>query len=255
MTLYERYMADKKAGTLGIMPKWNKKGNVKLGNAMWSFSTLYGNIEHHVDKLGIDVKGTCGKYCNGCMSECYVKSSYRYGSVIYGHARNTIAIRNSMENSFFELNAYIERAKNKPSIIRYDQSGEIESIEQLHMFASLAWIHSDIKFYIYTKAYDIIIPALLNGEIPSNMVVNISIWHEYGIKEYLKVAHLENVKAFVCVDDDWTIEEYAKHGIIITTMCKAYDENGHLDHNVTCEKCGKCFEIRKNAKVIGCYKH
>lgn len=254
-SLYDRYMADKKAHNLGIVPQWNKNGNIKLGESMWTLSTLYGSHEWYIEKLDRVINGTCGRYCAGCEKICYVRRSYRYNSVKYGHARNTIAIRENILNAFFYLNEKIENARNKPVIIRYDQSGEIESIEQLQMYASIAWVHMDIDFYIYTKAYDIVIPALLDGMIPMNMTVNISIYHEYGIEEFKRVAHLPNVKAFVVLDDEWTIAKYAEYGIIITTTCKAYNEKGNLDHNITCDKCKKCFNRIMMHKVIGCYEH
>ena len=145
--------------------------------------------------------------------------------------------------------------------IRLNQSGEIENKEQFEMFCRLAAIHSESEFYIYTKAYEIAVPALLAGIVPKNLTVLISIWHEFGIEEYKKVAHLENVKAFVYVDHNkdvvngWTINDYKKLGIIITTMCGAYDIHGKMNHDITCEKCKKCFNRLNSCKVIGCLAH
>lgn len=238
-----------------IQAKWNKKGNIKVGN-LWTLSTLYGDMEHTIPDLQIDVVGTCGKYCAGCKKGCYVPKSYRHPSVKVGHGRNTLALRADIAGALESLSGYIDRARNKPTICRFDQSGEIENESFLNMFIALAERHPEIKFYIYTKAYDIIIPALLAGRIPNNLIVNISIWHLYGIEEFKRVSHLENVKAFAVVDKDFTVEKYAEHGIIIETMCNAYNEHGKMNHDISCEKCGKCFETKRiNFKVIGCYEH
>lgn len=257
--LYAAYMRDhhgiKLPDNVQIKAAWNKSGNIKLGGSMWSFSTMYGNHEIEVRKgnMIFVMKGTCGKHCKGCEGSCYVPKSYRYPSVIWSHARNTIAIRADIEQAERDLIGQIDRARNKPEVCRFDQSGEIESLAEARMFEHIAASHPEITFYCYTKCYDVIIPELLAGNVPDNLIILISIWHQYGIKEYLKVAHLPNVKAFVLVDNDWTAERYAKHGIIIETMCGAYDRKGKMDHRVTCMACGKCF--RGAVKVIGCYEH
>ena len=256
--IYRAYMRDNygiKLPEINIRAQWNKSGNIKLGKSMWSFSTMYGNHEIEVRKAGfvIRMRGTCGKHCKGCEGACYVRKSYRYPSVIWSHARNTIAIRADIKQAESDLIGQIDRARNKPEVCRFDQSGEIESMDEMKMFEHIASAYPNIQFYVYTKAYDIVIPELLAGNVPENLVVLISIWHEFGIEEFKKVAHLPNVKCFVLIDDEWDEERYAKHGIIIRSLCMAYDKSGTMDHRVTCVKCGKCF--RKGAQVIGCYEH
>ena len=248
------YLAVKTGKPVDMSAHWNKSGNTKLGN-MWTFSTLYGNEEHYISKIDMKVTGTCGIYCTGCNHACYVRKSYRYGSVIFGHARNTLAIRNDIEKAENDLNGYIDRAKKKPEVIRYNQSGEIENKRHLKMYSNIARKHPNITFYVYSKAYDIVIPALLKGTIPSNMVVLISIWHNFGIKEFKKVKHLKNVKAYVLVDNEFTLETYAKHGIHIQTMCNAYDIHGKMNKAISCMKCRKCFNNLESCQVIGCYEH
>lgn len=88
-----------------IKAKFNKKGNIKLGYTMWSFSKLYGSRTYIVAINGetLEIVGTCGGYCEGCEGSCYVKKSYRYPSVIKGHARNTLAFRNDLDKAFMDL--------------------------------------------------------------------------------------------------------------------------------------------------------
>ena len=86
--------------------------------------------------------------------------------------------------------------------------------------------------------------------MPSNISINISIWHEYGLEAFDEFKAYPFIKAFVY--DDRTFD-YAAHGLEIETYCMAYDESGKMDHNVTCQKCTKCFN--RSAKVIGCYAH
>lgn len=224
-------------------------GNIKLGN-MGSFSKLYGSDSHYIEKLGFAVSGTCGKYCTGCSKDCYVRKSYRYKSVMYGHALNTLAVRNDLAQVFADLNNQLTRKRKKFETVRINQSGEIETSDEFIMWCELAKCHPETTFYVYTKAYDLVLATIKAG-LPSNLVVLISVWHEYGANEYLSVAHLDNVKAFV-YDDGF---DYAALGIIIQTYCKAYDENGKLDHAITCNKCQKCFNKLASCKVIGTYPH
>lgn len=139
--------------------------------------------------------------------------------------------------------------RKKFDIVRIDQSGEIENLEQFQMWIDPAINHPETHFYIYTKNYEVVIPMLLAGKVPNNMTVLISVWHEIGYNEYLQVSCLDNVKAFVYDDNEY------KYNFEIQTYCKAYDEHGKLDHNVTCDKCRKCFNRSAAHKVIGCKAH
>lgn len=224
-----------------------KSGNIKLGN-MWTWSTLYGNDTFKVDE--VECKGTCGKHCKGCKKFCYVRKSYRYPSVIKCHIVNTIAMRFYTSALFEKLDKMITKARKKPNVIRINQSGEIENKAQFKGWCLLAEKHQEQTFYIYTKNYSVVTSALLNGDVPENLIINISVWHKQGIKEYLKVCHLPNVKAFVYMDGF----KYEKYGLNIQTTCKAY-EGGKLNHDITCEKCQKCFRIADTLKVIGCDDH
>ena len=232
-----------------IKAKWYKKGNVKVGS-LWTFSLLMGCRVY--DTVYGRVKGTCGDHCKYCEKKCYVKKSYRYLSVILSHARNTLAIRQDPEKAAADLSKQIQRARKLPCACRFHQSGEIETLMQLLAYARVAKENPGMTFYIYSKAYNIVVPALLAGLIPNNLVVLISVWHEQGIKEYKRVEHMENVKAFVYDDHDF---DYAAAGLDIQTYCHAYDAEGKLDHNVTCDKCRKCFNKLMSCKVIGCYDH
>ena len=239
--------------------KFNKNGNIKLGTTGYSFSKLAGNTEFTIE--GEKIVGSCGRHCAGCWTEaikagrrpaCYVAKSYRHPSVKIGHARNTKMFRQDIEKAFEILNKTIDRAKNKPVFVRINQSGELETVKEFLSWCDMARKNPDIKFWLYTKAFDIVSFALDRNLVPDNMTILFSIWHEYGINEFLKYSERENVKAFVY--DDKTFN-YAAHNINITTYCHAYDENGKLNHAVTCDKCQKCFNRILSCKVIGCFDH
>lgn len=241
--------------------RYGRAGNIKVGldGNIATWSVLKGSKDYYIPELNMYVKGTCGHYCKFCEGPCYVEKSYKRWtkketgecSVKKGHAINTLAMREDINQCYIDLHNQIKRAKNPFKIIRINQSGEIENEDQLEMHCKLADDFPKVDSYIYTKAYDIVIPHLLEGRVPENLTVLISIWHEQGIEEYNKVKHLSNVKAFVYIDGF----DYAAHGLEIQTMCMAYNEKGKMNHEVTCDKCKKCFNRSAFCKIIGCYDH
>ena len=222
-------------------------GNIKLGSHMGTFSKLYSDAVFDT-KYG-PVTGTCGGHCEGCKNKCYVKASYRYDSVINCHARNTLAFRNNILEAFEQIWRQLERKRKPYETVRINQSGEIETFNEFTLWIETAIRHPETNFYLYTKNYDVIRDAVkYRVDVPENFTVLISIWHEYGIKEYFEFKHLAWIKAFVYMDGF----NYSAYGLDIETTCKAY-ENGKLNHDITCERCQKC--INSQFKVIGCNEH
>ena len=231
--------------------RFNKQGNTKIGR-IWSFSTLMGNEPIHISYRGTEcsVMGTCGKYCEGCKKACYVRHSYRYPSVKYGHMLNTLAIRNDTMQACYDLRNQIMRAKNKPNAIRIHVSGEFESLAEIAMWDILAATFPDIVFYVYSKAYDLLDEYYQKFNKSPNFIWNVSIWHEYGILFYRKYAHVDGVRCFV-YDDGY---DYRKWGLYSDSKCPAYDANGNTVDGVTCEKCGLCMG-KRNRNVTFCNAH
>ena len=224
-------------------------GNIKLGN-MGSFSKLYGD-DVFITKYG-EMRGTCSGHCDGCKKYCYVRKSYRYGSVINNHARNTRAFRTDLKRSFDDLHAQLSRKRKPFDVIRINQSGEIETTAELCCWVDLAARHPESRFYIYTKNFLAVfemIAAIGADNIPDNFTILISVWHEYGVNEYKVLKNHSFIKAFVYCDG----YDYSKHGIVFDGDCKAYNEAGKLDHNITCDKCKKCFN--RSTKCISCNAH
>lgn len=237
--------------------RMTKNGNIKIGQTMWSWNKLAGSGEI------AGCKGTCGKHCNGCYnadnprkSPCYVFKSYNlYGwdqsSVVKGHVRNTNIMRSDIDHAFNDIRLQLKRARKKPSAVRIHASGELETAQELREWIETAIMSPDIPFYVYTKAYEILDEVLIdfnNDTMPQNFFINISIWHENGIDAYNRWKHLNCVRAFV-YDDGYNYGNKLK----IDCYCPAYDKNGKLHHDLTCDKCKICFQPK--AKVCGCYNH
>lgn len=217
-------------------------GNIKLGN-MATFSKLKGNEEFST--CYGTITGTCGGFCDGCSGACYVNKSYRYPSVIKGHARNTAAFRININQAFIDLDNQLNRKRKPFEIIRINQSGELESRTEFLKWCELAAKHTESIFYIYTKAYEFVEDLI--DTMPVNIYLLVSIWHEQGISFYRQHKNAPQVKAFVYLDGYKYPED-----IQPDTTCKAY-EGGKLNHAITCDKCRKCFNDKN--KIIGCSEH
>lgn len=256
--------------------KIKNQQNVKLGD-MGSWAELPGDCDYYIPELKMNIKGTCGEFCKGCYnknnprgSACYVfKALMKYTkrnedgsigdilknecSVKLGHAYRTIAMTMYRDELLLSLDKQLTRKKKKFKIVRINESGEFTCYEDLEMWSELARRHPETIFYVYTKNYAAVRKALINAIVPNNFFINISIWHQVGIREYLEMKDHPQIRAFVLVDDVWTKERYLMEGLEITSMCGAYKEDGKLDHNVTCDKCRKCFG--HTSKCTGCNEH
>lgn len=256
--------------------KGTKSDNIKLGS-MGSWAMLFGSCDYYIPELDVTVGGTCGEHCQGCFdpdnikdSPCYVLKSYvKYTkrnedgtigdilknkcSVKLGHAYRTIAMTMFRKDLMLSLDGQLTRMKKKLEVVRINESGEFTCYEDLALWCELGKRHPETIFYVYTKNYTAVRKALDNKIIPSNLFINISIWHQLGISAYLEMKDSSQIRAFCLVDDEWTKEKYRSKGIDISSMCMAYDENGKMNHNVTCDKCKKCFSVTN--KCVGCYEH
>lgn len=250
--------------------------NIKLGN-MGSWAVLPGDMDWYIPNLKMWVKGTCGSHCKGCFdpenprcSKCYVfKAIVRktnrnadgtVGDIVMndctvkrGHAYRTIAITLFRRELLESLDKQLTNYKGNTRLIRLNESGEFTCYEDLAMWCELASKHGKFTFYVYTKNYRVVKRAIANGIIPKNLFINISVWHKKGIKPYQEMESNSQIRCFAYVDKEWDVNKYAKNGLILQSMCGAYDKKGKMNHNVTCDKCKKCAS-RVN-KCVGCFEH
>lgn len=220
--------------------------NMKLGEQVASWSTLYGSREFIVLEMdGMAIRGTCHN-CEACEDSCYVAHSYRNSSPIFSHARNTWGLRHEPQKVFADLDKQLNTMEQP--YIRINQSGDMESEEELYGWIMLAENHPEKIFYLYTKRYDIATPVLLGGGVPENLVILYSIWHEVGVAEYEMVKHLPNVKSFIYNDGTDLM-------VTPTTRCYAY-KGRVLNHEITCGGCKRCIDITNpKYKDIVCDGH
>jgi hypothetical protein len=126
------------------------------------------------------------------------------------------------------------------SAIRYHSFGEIPSYEYLLKMVELAENNDDVKFYTYTKRFEWIERYMKEHFLfPSNLVINVSIWH----KNYDNPYHFPEF-----IYDDLQDPEIAK-----LPHCPAVDINGN-ETGFTCAKCKRCLKAKQGDK-IAVYSH
>ena len=204
-----------------------------------------------------DCPGTCGYVdCSQCGSRdiCYaMRDFFQYVDYSRNCIENTLQIREDMAKHFADLRAEI--VANDIDVLRYTQSGEIESCEQFLQVVSIAEdLGTDV--YLYTKNYDVLYRFFdVDGrELPETMTVLISIWGKQGVAEYEHFKHHAGIKAFVVNNDE----------IKADAQCPAYreqtDEKGRTRVRLVKEdwaKCGNCklCTRSRSCKVIRCLEH
>lgn len=225
-------------------------GNGKLGKHVMAVSYVPGNgLLHFKDgRLVSDCLGTCSKVdCSQCgkFGICYAINSYVIRpNVTIARIENTLQLRNDMKKHFQDLEKAIR--DNGVKVVRYTESGELESYEQLINLYNVAIRNPETRFYLYTKNYQVLRCFFDFRVLPTNMVVLISVWGDQGRDAWNEFKKYRNVKCFAVNSD-----------MQVTCNCPAYykDENGKTkrDSSATCEKCRLCYDSK--AKIIGCLEH
>jgi len=195
-----------------------------------------------------DIPGSCGCVdCAGCSCKCYAIRSFRqYDGKTRACCENTLQLREDPEKHFSDIAEYIEKKHIK--VLRYLESGELETYRQFTLLVRLAKTHPETTFYTYTKNYFVLNYFFFTKgqELPKNLVILLSVWGETGREEWERFSRFGNVKCFAVNTDMKT-----------DAICPAYtkDKSGktRLNKAMTCAKCGLCF--RSKAKVIGCLEH
>lgn len=219
--------------------------NSKLGGILGiSYLPMDGLDYLKSGLLLTDVKGTC-KNCDECARKCYARSSNkRFEKVTIKNVCNTLQLRNDIDKHFADIENYI--VTHNIEIVRYTESGEIETSAQFEKLVNLARKLSNVYFYLYTKNYEVLRAFFNRSVLPNNMTVLVSVWGKIGVNEWKEFKKYRNVKCFAVNSD-----------LQPRVFCPAYkkDKNGRtrLNSAMTCEKCGLCY--RSKVSVIGCLEH
>ena len=142
------------------------QGNKKIGHGVFALNLLPGDQPISTKTRGqlTDIKGTCGGCCEGCVNDCYaMRDAKRYhNACIPSLGKNTLIMRHNIDGMFAQLEEKL--TKKNAKVLRYHSSGEIENFNYLLHMVKLAVRMPNVKFYCYTKRFNLYKSTLLNTE-------------------------------------------------------------------------------------------
>ena len=267
------------------------KGNAKIGDGIFSFSTLPGNADHMITladgTLLTDVPGTCSKFCDECFGGgCYAvrDAKLHNNATIPAWGENTLLLRSGRLWDELETFLTLKNAKavkllrswKKPQTedlglidacakeilrqtrelakvktFRIHVSGELESVDDLRHWNALALSHPETVFGIYTKNYDALGEYLDAGTDFAPNLV-VNVSEWHGVaKPFLEKYSWAKLNVFV-YDDHLDPElESVPH-------CPAVTREGRHaklpdGSEMTCDRCRRCY--RKTGERTAVYAH
>ena len=259
------------------------KGNSKIGEGIYSFSTLPGNAEHLLTTstkgLLTDIPGTCSRFCDGCFNGgCYAvrDAKLHHNATIPAWAENTLLLRSG--RLWDELGTYLTLKNGKAEkylqnahesgmdpdvalkvarglavvkMFRIHVSGELEDVKQLRRWNLLALAHPEIQFGMYTKNFDALAEFLDGGsDFAPNLVVNVSQWHGVA-DEFLAKYGWAKLNVF-------TYDDHREARLLKVQHCPAVTPQGHHAKRpdgtpIQCDQCRRCYV--KTGKETAVYAH
>lgn len=241
------------------------KGNLKIGEGVYNFSTLPGNSDHLLKlkdgTILTNVPGTCSKHCKGCFnSGCYAVNSCRlhHNAVVPAWAENTVLLRKGV--LFDQLTNYIQKNQSKIQLFRINVSGEIESAQEFEKWNQICLQFPHIRFGIYTKNFEALDEFMQkHGDSAPNFCINVSQWNHVADAFLAKYPNKFNVFEYNPTnrkDCDWSLAERTR--LAKLPKCPAVDIHGHHTKKsdgtpLTCKDCGRCY--RKTGQTTAVYAH
>lgn len=217
-------------------------GNQKVGKWIYCINLLSGD-EPLTLSNGMqltNISGTCEGCCEHCKNNCYAIRNQKFRSGkrnLISWSENTILAKQYPDHFFNDIQLFLNRSM--VSAIRFHSFGEIPSFEYLLKMIELANNNPFVRFYTYTKRYEWLEQVLKEQDLPQNLVINVSIWHNNYNNYY-------NLPEFIYDDHTDPSLENIPH-------CPAVDKNWH-ETGVTCSSCKRCLFAIKGQKTA-VYEH
>ena len=239
-------------------------GNSKIGR-MFNFSTLPGNETHLLTlkngQVLTDIPGTCTGLCEECFyNGCYAVNSARqyHNTVIPAWAENTLLLRSGKVWELLEA-ALIKNA-GKVKFFRINVSGELQNVDDIVRWNTLAHNHPEVTFAFYTKnldALDLFFQQYEDTE--PNLIPNVSNWNhcaDWFIEKYAGKVNVFEYDPTNLKSCDWSEEDRVR--LFSLPHCPAVTKDGKHAKKpngdpILCEDCRRCY--RKTGKTTAVYAH
>jgi len=121
-------------------------------------------------------------------------------------------------------------------VFRFNESGDIETLEELELYNEIAKARPYCIFLVYTERHDIVKEFIKTGQKAENLQIRLSFWFN-GTKEDADRINeeREGLPAFVACKDVEKAAELFK----VPKICPcSYNTE---ENKTTCHECGACF--------------
>lgn len=163
---------------IGLINPVLKRGNKKVGENVWTFSTLPTNRLFQTE-FGI-IPGTCPCTCRGgyCQAGHYNRPNVRRSLAI-----NTLLAYKHLNWLMSAIMAQLEVIG--PCDVRIHATGDFFCDDYAEMWHKVAWLHPEYKFWTYTKVekYETLFDNLDNANIVKSIIPNMGF--NYGHCGYI----------------------------------------------------------------------
>jgi len=188
-----------------------------------------------------NIKAPCTKH------GCYAWNMYRRRKTIRtAWDRNlTIAVRKHCDDFKRQMNGWL--AIYQPVAFRIHVGGDFFNQEYLQAWCDIASANKKVKFFAFTKQWDVLRPFMWRGAIPKNLSIILSGWmpscHNWCPPEDL-------MRKFPVA---WVVKNgcSTQLPVIYDVQAKTGKHPGVKSCEGNCASCGKCFGLkRKDGDVL-----
>lgn len=215
-----------------------------------TFSIMTSNSKlGHVANFSLTPVETCPASVPCKDDGCYAKISYnQYPDVKLAWDKNTKLIKEHPEWLVRDVDNFLQKGPGKKlNKFRWHVAGDLISDAHLQSIIQIAKDNPGVLFWLYTKNYDLV--AKYKGQNPSNLVIILSAWNGYRLKE-IEAMHKDFPVAYL--DDNM-------HKDLIPSDEEAYicpcsdDKVGDMVDDKHCETCKTHSERLGNTETHPCY--
>jgi len=181
--------------------------------------------------------------CNECSKYCYCEKAKFYKNNLSSRFNRLLEYLSNKDL----LKRKIESQLLLCDVVRIHTEGDFFNVEYCKWWLTLAKENKTVKFYTYTKQFEIVIQAMKELKIktlPRNFYLQLSYDNKATYELPQELLNLKRVNVYYVVD-----EEDIKNGNYI----KFYGEDNMQICKGVCKKCRQCYKTSN--KVTLCKKH
>lgn len=190
---------------------------------------------------------TCAKGIK-CIKGCYARKIVRrFKTVRNAWARNTAIVEKDIASFMCQVHGWL--AVYQPQAFRIHVGGDFVSEAYLTAWIVIARTNPKVKFFAFTKQFDILRAVIKYTKIPRNLSIILSAWMpDFG--GWCPPADL--MKKFPVA---WVIKDQMQHKSILAFRKTIGRKTDLVACSGNCAECGKCFALKKKHGDILFNKH